>query len=90
MSQWIDQAKNSVQVLPKTPARADSALLAAQVTTRSPKGAVIYETGGLLVDGGWLRVLGSGSPGLNRTLMGWNAGKPHGMLLMADDVLGGF
>ena len=90
MHQWIREAKNKVQVLPKTPARADSILLAAQVTTRSPMGAVIYETGGLLIDGGWLRVLGSGSPVLNRTLMGWNQDKPKGMLLVADDVLGGF
>ncbi|SNC76727.1 Protein of unknown function DUF2625 [Hymenobacter gelipurpurascens] len=90
VSQWIREAKNKVQVLPKTPARADSTLLAAQVTTRSPMGAVIYETGGLLIEGGWLRVLGSGSPKMNRTLMGWNEGKPAGMLLVADDVLGGF
>ncbi|GAB2470380.1 hypothetical protein GCM10011375_39080 [Hymenobacter qilianensis] len=90
VAQWLREAKNPVQVLPKTPARADSTLLAAQVTTRSPLGAIIYETGGLLVDGGWLRILGSGRPALNRTLMGWNQGKPAGMLLIADDVLGGF
>ncbi len=90
VSQWIREAKNPVQVLPRTPARADSALLAAQVTTRSPLGAVVYETGGILVDGGWLRILGSGSPALNRTLMGWNEGRAGGFLLVADDVLGGF
>lgn len=90
VSQWIRDAKNTVQVLPKTPARADSTLLAAQVTTRSPLGAIVYETGGLLIDEGWLRVLGSGSPALNRTLMGWNKDKPAGLLLIADDVLGGF
>lgn len=87
---WIKQATNKVQVLPRTPARADSALLAAQVTTRSPMGAVIYETGGILVDNGWLRILGSGSPALDRDLMGWNKGKQQGFLLVADDVLGGF
>lgn len=87
---WLREAKNNVQVLPKTQARADSALLTAQITTRSPMGAVIYETGGILIDGGWLRILGSGSPVLNRTLMGWNAGKQAGFLLVADDVLGGF
>ncbi|MDF7815607.1 DUF2625 domain-containing protein [Hymenobacter sp. YC55] len=90
VTEWLREAKNKVQVLPKTPARADSTLLAAQVTTRSPMGAIIYETGGLLVDGGWLRILGSGSTALNRTLMGWNQGKAAGLLLVADDVLGGF
>ena len=87
---WIASAKNKIQVLPKTAARADSALLAAQVTTRSPMGAVVYETGGIIVDNGWLRILGSGSPGLNRDLMGWNKGKQQGLLLVADDALGGF
>ena len=87
---WIGKAKTTVQVLPKSPARADSALLAAQVTTRSPMGAVIYETGGILVDDGWLRILGSGSAALDRDLMSWNKGKTSGMLLVADDVLGGF
>ncbi|MBT9392049.1 DUF2625 domain-containing protein [Hymenobacter sp. NST-14] len=90
VSQWIREAKNKVEVLPRQPAQANSSLLAAQVTTRSPMGAILYETGGLLIDGGWLRVLGSGSPRLNRTLMDWNKGKPAGMLLVADDVLGGF
>lgn len=84
---WIKEAKNKVQVLPKTAARADSALLAAQVTTRSPMGSVIYETGGILVDNGWLRILGSGSPALNRDLMGWNKDKQKGILLIADDAL---
>lgn len=87
---WIASAKNKVQVLPKTATRADSALLAAQVTTRSPMGAVIYETGGIIVDNGWLRILGSGSPALNRDLMGWNKDKQKGLLLVADDALGGF
>ena len=87
---WIAAAKNKVQVLPKSAARADSTLLAAQVTTRSPMGAIIYETGGILVDNGWLRILGSGSPALNRDLMGWSKDKQKGVLLVADDVLGGF
>lgn len=87
---WIASAKNKVQVLPKTAGRADSALLAAQVTTRSPMGAVVYETGGILVDNGWLRILGSGSSALNRDLMSWNEDKQNGLLLIADDALGGF
>lgn len=53
-------------------------------------GAVVYETGGIVVDNGWLRILGSGSPALNRDLMGWNKNKQQGILLVADDALGGF
>src|SRR4051812_49985681 len=59
---WLREATNPVEVLPPSdPARAE-ALVAVQVTTRSPMGAVVYETGGLLVDHGWLRLLGSGHP----------------------------
>ena len=90
VSGWIKAAKNKVQVLPKSSARADSALLAAQVTTRSPLGAIIHETGGVLVEYGWLRILGSGCPALNRSVMDWNKDKLPGMLLVADDVMGGF
>jgi hypothetical protein len=90
VTDWIKQAKNKILVLPKTPVRADSALLASQVTTRSPMGAIIYETGGILVDNGWLRILGSGCPAMNRDLMGWNQDKQQGFLLVADDVVGGF
>jgi len=60
-------------------------------------GAIIYETGGILIDSGWLRILGSGHPRLPRTLPGWNAvrttsgdEKSPPFLLVADDVLGGF
>ncbi len=67
-----------------------------QVTTRSPMGAVVYETGGLLIDGGWLRILASGHPRLPRTLPGWNKGRtwieaesPPPILIVADDVVGG-
>jgi len=60
-------------------------------------GAVVYETGGLLIDHGWLRFLGSGHPKLPRSIPGWNNGRTifsqgesAGFLLIADDVLGGF
>jgi hypothetical protein len=50
---WLAEATNSVEALPPPdPRRRDAALLAVQVTLRSPLGAVVYETGGLLVDDG--------------------------------------
>jgi hypothetical protein len=94
---WIDKATNKVEVLPKDNKRAASALFQSQVTTRSPMGAIIYETGGILIDNGWIRILGSGSNKLDRSLMDWNKnksykniGEPLSFLLIADDVLGGF
>jgi hypothetical protein len=94
---WIKHATNKVEVLPRDSIRAADALYFVQVTTRSPMGAVVFETGGLLIDHGWIRVLGSGSARLNRSLPDWNKGKtfeeygdhtPY--YLVADDVLGGF
>lgn len=75
LQEWFRHSTNPVEVLPASdPHRAD-ALAARQVTTRSPMGAIIYETGGLLIDHGWIRILGSGSVRGNRTLPEWNHGR---------------
>jgi len=94
---WVKSATNTTEVLPCDTGRAGDALYRVQVTTRSIMGAVIYKTGGILVDHGWIRILGSGSNRLNRCMPDWNRGKtfkeygehtPY--YLIADDVLGGF
>ncbi|MEY4385062.1 MAG: hypothetical protein RLY20_345 [Verrucomicrobiota bacterium] len=98
VQQWIADAKNHVEVLPRPDDKTrEEALVATQVTTRSPMGAIIYETGGILVDHGWIRILGSGHPRLPRTLPGWNfgrsfskSGQQPAFLLCADDAAGGF
>src|SRR6187551_78008 len=64
VQQMIDSATNPVEVLPRDSSKIEEALYQTQVTTRSPMGAVIYTTGGILVDGGWIRILGSGHPRL--------------------------
>ncbi|UOG73055.1 DUF2625 domain-containing protein [Hymenobacter tibetensis] len=94
---WQKHAKNKVEILPRDAAKAPTALLQTQVTTRSPMGAIVYESGGILVDNGWLRILGSGHDRLNRSLPEWNKGKTFqeygeapSYLLVADDVVGGF
>lgn len=93
----MENSPNNIVLLPKNSLRADSALIDAQVTTRSPMGSIIYETGGILIDNGWIRILGSGCESFDRSLMSWNQGKsfekigdPPRYLLVADDVLGGF
>ena len=97
VSEWIKQATNPIQILTKDQEQAEIALYQTQVTTRSPMGAIIYETGGILVDNGWLRILGSGNEKLDRTLPNWNKGKTYNeygekpsLLLIADDIVGGF
>lgn len=95
---WIAEASNHVEALaPPSDAAREGALLYMQVTTRSPMGAIIFESGGIFVDHAWLRILGSGHPRLPRSLPGWNfkrsfsaSGEPPPFLLIADDVVGGF
>jgi uncharacterized protein DUF2625 len=98
VQQWIKEARNRVEVLPPPDdATRERALVATQVTTRSPMGAIIYESGGILVDHGWLRILGSGHPRLPRSVANWNFGRSFSVagarpefVLVADDVVGGF
>jgi hypothetical protein len=97
VTEWIGTAKNKVEVLAKDASKADSALYWAQVSTKSTMGAIIYETGGILVDNGWIRLLGSGSERMKRSLPDWNKGKSFNeygqappFLLVADDAIGGF
>lgn len=98
VEEWVGLAKNRVEILPViNQEQAEEALVNIQVTTRSPMGAIVYHTGGLLIDNGWIRILGSGSETFNRSLPSWNLGKtleiygglaPY--LLVADDAIGGF
>jgi len=96
VQEWIAAAKNKVEVLACDSAKARAALYMTQVTTRSPMGAIVYSTGGIMIDEGWIRILGSGSDRLPRSLPDWNKGKTsHNgkaplFYLIADDVIGGF
>ena len=97
VKQWISDAKNKVEILPVNLENAKTTLYKIQVTTRSPMGAIIYETGGILIDDGWIRILGSGSEKLPRNIADWNIGKgvpkigeKPTFFLIADDAIGGF
>src|SRR5262249_28460317 len=88
---WVDKAVNPVEILPASDPERNAALELTQVTTRSPMGAIIYESGGILVDHGWLRILGSGHARLSRSLPEWNETIGHDLrngappfLLIAD------
>ncbi|HEY7359113.1 MAG TPA: DUF2625 family protein [Ktedonobacterales bacterium] len=97
IQQWLSGAAHPVEVLPAQRSEAETTLLTLQVTTRSPLGAMAWETGGLLVDDGWLRLLGAGNPRLRHSLLSWNglggsAITPPLMqaFVVGYDVLGGF
>ena len=90
LKQLLHDAEVPCELLPPGPER-DNALLYLQVTTRSALGAFAYDTGGLLIDDGWLRLLGSGHPKLTRSLHEWNSPRTDGAFyLVGDDAAGGF
>jgi hypothetical protein len=95
---WLASARNPIEVLPVERARGEMVLLALQVTTRSPMGAIALETAGIFVDHGWLRLLGAGSDRMLGGLDTWNglsrdiAISPlfPGACVVAHDAAGGF
>jgi Protein of unknown function DUF2625 len=86
----IESSPNSVRLLSADLARRDAALVALQITSHSFLGAVVGECGALVVDQGWLRILGAGTEGLPgvHEANGLSAGPPL-LLDVAWDVLGG-
>jgi len=87
----IAGADHPVEVITGDRVAGEQALLLLQVTTRSFLGALALHTGGLLIDHGWLRILGGGRGPLNLcTANGVDQppDEPPGQVLVAFDVLG--
>jgi hypothetical protein len=87
------RSNSQITILPVAAAAGRDCLFRLQVTTRSRLGALALHTGGLLVDEGWLRVLGGGGdqglPSLAEANGLPNDGLPPPALLVGYDVLGG-
>lgn len=87
VNQLITKSRGRALML--EPSHDSAAVLSSlRITTRTPMGAIAYYSGGLLIDRGFVRVLGSGHPRLSRDLASWNASSA-GFLLVADDASGG-
>jgi hypothetical protein len=92
LREWLEAGQVDAQILAVEPERRDQCLVGMQVTLRSVLGALAYETGGLLIDHGWLRLLGGGHgtlPSLYEAL-GLNEGStaPE-YFVLGWDVVGG-
>jgi hypothetical protein len=94
LQQELIEATISLKILPVEWERGCDCLHRLQVTAGSRLGALALHTGGLLVEHGWLRVLGGGEP--SRRL--WDLAEANGLdtpgavpptLLVGFDVLGG-
>jgi hypothetical protein len=93
----IRKARNHVEVLPADRKQGEAVLLHLQVSTRSPMGALALESGGLFIDHGWLRFLGSGCDRMRGNLYTWNTEGEilkdnvlKDALVIAHDAVGGF
>ncbi|MGW0672360.1 DUF2625 family protein [Streptomyces sp. NPDC002746] len=95
--QELSGAPVPVEVLPGDAGAGRASLLQLGVSARSNLGGIVLNCGGLLVDGGWLRIHGSprgaGLPGLAEVNAmpsaldpGW---RPGAGLVVAHDALGG-
>jgi hypothetical protein len=92
---WLNLSPRSVEILPVDRKRGELNLLHLQASLDSALGAVAYETGGILLDGGWLRILGSGSDRMRGDFVSWNTSREdyeafRGGIIVAFDVAGGF
>lgn len=87
---WIQESKIDVTVLDNERDTGEEVLFQLQVTNKSTLGAIASETGGMLVDNGWLKILGSGhsqiygSLNVNHESFPFNEG-----FVVAYDVVGG-
>jgi hypothetical protein len=96
VQEWVAGATNPVIVLPPSDPHRSNTLLDLQISTQSTLGSIAYESGGIVVDNGWLRILGSGHPRLTRSVTEWNKAiwgdneDDYPFYLIADDAVGGF
>jgi Protein of unknown function DUF2625 len=92
LHEWLDAGKVETQVLDVEPDRRDQCLVGLQVTLRSVLGALAYDTGGVVVDHGWLRLLGGGHgalPSLYEALGLDGATQAPAYVVLGWDVVGG-
>jgi hypothetical protein len=91
----FNEAGSGTRVLPADSERAEMVLYRLQVTARSALGAMAVNCGGVITDGGWIRLLGAGYDGLgdlaevNGLGQPGDASKPPPWLIVGYDVLGG-
>lgn len=96
LSALLDSATNATVVMPGDSFNGRQVLYRLQLSARSMVGAIVLHCGAILVDHGWVKLLGSGEPGLPNvaTASGFPVA-PHDSapdvpgMLVAVDVVGG-
>ncbi len=94
MQPWLQKASNNVEILQGDREQGEAVLHQLRVSPESLLGKVALETGGILIDHGWIRFLGSGCAQMQGNLLNWNTTKDStglpGAFFVAYDVIGGF
>ncbi|MCY9584689.1 DUF2625 domain-containing protein [Paenibacillus alvei] len=95
--QLFENGNNRINVLSADPVRGKNTGAILQVSERSYIGAIARHSGGVLVDGGWIKLLGSGNDAVFGDLLSWNGFGDdigimplHGACMIAYDLAGGF
>lgn len=60
VQEWIRNSQTNIHVLENTRTIGEEVLFNLQITNKSTMGAIVLECGGIIVDHGWLYILGSG------------------------------
>ncbi|MCM3337488.1 DUF2625 domain-containing protein [Paenibacillus sp. MER TA 81-3] len=93
----FEQGSNDIVIMPVCPERAEETLQRLQVSERSYLGSIACHSGGVMVDRGWIKLLGSGSELVYGDLLSWNGlgedtriAPLRGACVIAYDMAGGF
>ena len=93
----LENSSNKYRLLEPNRERGKETLLNLQITNKSTMGSIIIETGGILIDSGWLKILGSGNLEICGDILSWNGFSDTNIkntlanaLIIAYDVIGGF
>jgi len=85
----IHEASVDVEALAVDPRRGRAVLQELQLSERSTLGAIAANTGGLLLERGWLRMLGAGAAGLPSLSEANSGSRAQSHLVVAFDAIGG-
>ncbi|MPN01432.1 hypothetical protein SDC9_148641 [bioreactor metagenome] len=97
LQSWFKASSVNYEILDTSKEESEKTLYNLQVTTKSTLGAIAYNTGGILIDYGWLKILGAGNEKIFGDLLYWNCMKrPYiiktikNSMIVAYDIIGGF
>lgn len=97
LKELLDSGQNTYVYVPAKQEAGEDTLYRLQISTKSYLGVVAYETEGIVLDHGWITLLGAGGDSTYGSLTSWNGVSEQpwvdvleGMMVVAYDAAGGF